>query len=296
MKINPSRSFLPNLQASDDEISRYASLLDSLGVGLLVFSPDATLALSNDAAARLLGESLHGWGQPGKAAGSAELPLLQVFRSSRAILARETALAGDHGKEIHVSVNLLPVLAADESVRLVLVTLDASGRGNGTTLSIHDPLTTVFNERYVLYLLENEVHRARRYGTPFTLAQIDIDLFPALCAEHGPAVGETILAGVGRLMQATMREIDIVGRLGHDEFLLILPNATLKHALVGLERLRVLVETKTFGEAELRVTISGGIVEYTGENPEALVERARSLLLNARDYGRNRFCLDVDIL
>ena len=296
MKMNPSRSFLPNLQADDAEISRYASLLDSIGVGLLVFSPDTTLVLSNDAAVGLLGEPLHGWSEPGVAARATELPLLQVFRSSRAILARETVLEDGRGKEIKLSINLLPVLSADESVRLVLVTLDASGRGNGPTLSIHDPLTTVFNERYVMYLLENEAHRARRYGTPFTLAQIDIDLFAALCAEHGPAVGDALLAGVGRLIQATMREIDIVGRLGHDEFLVILPNATLKAALIGLERLRALVETKTFSEANLHVTISGGIVEYAGENPEALVERARSLLLNARDYGRNRFCLDVDIV
>ena len=69
----------------------------------------------------------------------------------------------------------------------------------------------------------------------------------------------------------------------------------LKDAMVGLERLRVLIETQTFTDDFLRITVSGGITEYTGENSATLIERSKSLLINARESGRNRFCLDGDI-
>jgi diguanylate cyclase (GGDEF)-like protein len=293
-------SALPNLQADDEEIVRYAALLDSLGVGLMVFAADATLSLSNKVAGRLLGEAIHKWMNGGKAISAAELPLLQVLRSSRPVFGRIMSLPTTGSNAVTVRINALPVFATDDSVRRILVTLDDAGKqrapGAAEGLAIYDELTGLFDEHYVMYLLENEIHRARRYGTAFTLAQIDIDLFLPLCDAHGSAVAESILAEIGQLMRKSMREIDVIGRIGIDEFLLILPNVSLKNALVGLERLRVLIETRTFGAGKFKLTISGGIVEYTGENREALVERSRALVINARESGRNRFCLDVDIL
>jgi diguanylate cyclase (GGDEF)-like protein len=293
-------SALPNLQADDDEIVRYATLLDSLGVGLMVFAADATLCLSNKVAGRLLGDAIHKWMNGNKAVSAAELPLLQVLRNSRPVFGRVMSLTAEGSNPVAVRVNALPVFAADDSVRRILVTLDDTGNQRAPSasevLSIYDEVTGVFDQHYVMYLLENEIHRARRYGTPFTLAQVDIDLFLLFRDAHGDAVADSVLAEVGEVMGKCMREIDIVGRIGFDEFMLILPNVSLKHALVGLERLRAMIETATFGGGKFKLTISGGIIEYTGENPEALVERSRALVINARESGRNRFCLDVDIL
>ena len=98
------------------------------------------------------------------------------------------------------------------------------------------------------------------------------------------------------LSEAIMREIDILGRIGDSEFLLVLPNVSLKNSMIGLERLRVTIESQAFTKAELRLTVSGGIMEYTGESSETLVERCRSLMINAREAGCNRFCLDLDII
>ena len=128
------------------------------------------------------------------------------------------------------------------------------------------------------------------------MAQVDIDHFLHFCEKHGPEPGERVLSGIGKLLTETMREIDIAGRIGDDEFLLVLPNVSLKEAMIGLERLRMLIETQEFVSAGLRITVSGGITEYTGENSETLLERAKSLLIHAREAGRNRFCLDGDIL
>ena len=163
-------------------------------------------------------------------------------------------------------------------------------------LSVRDSLTGVFKREHVLHLLEKEIHRARRYGTPFTMAQLDVDDFSALCIEYGSQSEELMLSQLGSLFIKCMREIDITGRVGESQFLLILPNVALKDAMIGLERLRVQVESRTFTEAELRLTISGGITEYTGESSETLIERCKSLMLNAREAGGNRFCLDLDII
>jgi diguanylate cyclase (GGDEF)-like protein len=193
------------------------------------------------------------------------------------------------------------VLSDEGAVRRVLVTLtDISEmrflQSEVEQLSIRDPLTGVFNQPHILHLLENEIHRARRYGTPFTLAQIDIDRFRAFCTEHGQATGDSVLQRMGSLLCESMREIDIAGRIGIDDFLLILPNIALKDAMVGLERLRGLIETLTFTDKFLRVTVSGGMAEYSGENAEAMIERCQSLVMQARESGRNRFCMDTDIL
>ena len=292
---------LPNTYAKDEEINRYAGLLDSLGIGLLVFYPDATPCLNNNTADKMLGNTAPCWAnENGMAIGADDLPLKQALRSSKPVFDCVMALNKDEAPPFWLSVNALLVFSLDGSVRRVLVTLtdintEKSLRSEIKKLSVRDPLTGVYNQRHVMYLLENEIHRARRYGTPFTLAQVDVDHFLPFCAKHGQGLGENVLSGIGKLLIESMREIDIAGRIGDDEFLLVLPNVSLKDAMIGLERLRTLIETLEFSSAALRVTVSGGITEYTGENSAALIERSKSLLIHARQAGRNRFCLDGDI-
>lgn len=294
---------LPNAcYAEDEEIRRYAGLLDSLSVGLMVFADDASPCLNNKIASQLLGNTAPVWkNESGQTISSDELPLESVLRTSRPVLDRIMGLSNREAHSTWLSVNALPVFSENGSVRRVLLTLtdinaERMLHSEVKQLSIHDPLTGVFNQRYVMHLLENEIHRARRYGTPFTLAQVDVDRYFPLCAEHGQRSGDSVLAGIGKLLGKSLREIDIAGRIGEDEFLLVLPNVFLKDAMIGLERLRVLIEAHEFASAGLKVTISGGITEYTGENSAALIERSKSLLINAREAGRNRFCLDTDIL
>lgn len=319
MDKSHSRPSLPSNHADDEEIARYAKLLDSLNIGLQVFTPDALPCFRNKQADRLLGNRSHNWlDERGMPVVPNDHPLTTALHSGAPVLNRILALNGgaDEGGEsvdqsvdesggddesIWLSVNAIPVLSLEGRVRRVLVTLtDISEmrflQSEVEQLSIRDPLSGVFNQPHVLHLLENEIHRARRYGTPFTMAQIDIDRFRAFCAEHGPATGDKVLKRIGTLLNESMREIDIAGRIGIDDFLLILPNIGMKDAMVGLERLRGLIETQTFTENFHRVTISGGISEYTGENAEAMIERCQSLVVHAREAGRNRFCMDADIL
>lgn len=298
-----SNSPLPDTHANDEEIKRYGVLLDQLGIGMLVYAADALPCLKNRRAGELLGEidQPQWFDENGQTITFNDLPLQRTLNTSEPVFDRFMAVADHRGKTISFSVNTLPILSENGTIRRVLLTLaDISEYRNSKDaierLSIHDPLTGLFNQRQVIQLLENEIHRARRYGTPFTLAQIDVDLFHPLCRQHGMLTGETILADIGRLISDSMREIDFAGRTGNDDFLLVMPNVSVKNALVGLERLRALIETHHFTEAELRVSISGGITEFTGETSEALMERSKSLMLQAQESGGNRYCLDADII
>lgn len=302
MKAVELQSPLPGSHADDLEIKRYAALLDRLGIGMLVFSPDATPVFQNELAGKLLSDAPHSWAdESGQPVVIEDITKMLARDAGTPIFQYVLALTSADLRTTWLSINLFPVFSESGRVRRIVLTLtdineERKLQSEIKKLTTRDPLTGVFNQRQVMYLLENEIHRARRYGTPFTLAQLDVDLFLPFCEKHGNKTGDSVLAGIGKLLIESMREIDIAGRTGDDEFLLVLPNVSLKDAMVGLERLRVLIETQTFTDDFLRVTVSGGITEYTGENSATLIERSKSLLINARESGRNRFCLDGDIL
>ena len=302
MNTSQRYSPLPSIHADDEEIRHYSKLLDSLGIGLMVFSKDASLCLKNERARELFGDMLPNWlDENGQLLDVENHPLNVALRTSQADNQRVMILANGKAEKLWLSVNAIPVLSEQGKPRLILLTMtDISEQRNLRNevrqLSVKDPLTGVFSQEHVIRLLENEIHRARRYGTPFALAQLDVDNFSALCAEHGRQLGNQALTEIGQLLIKCMREIDILGRIGDSEFLLVLPNVSLKNSMIGLERLRVTIESQPFTKAELRLTVSGGIMEYTGESSETLVERCRSLMVNAREAGCNRFYLDLDII
>ncbi|HCZ16605.1 MAG TPA: hypothetical protein DHV85_18860 [Candidatus Accumulibacter sp.] len=305
MTDSPDHLPLVNLCADDDEIGRYAELLDSLSIGLLVFATDGSLQRRNTQAAALLGDTPASWedenGQPLAAADRLEMQVLQTGQAirQRAIGIRSGGSRPAAGPPTWCTASAFPVFAADGSLRQVLLTLADLSRHNWLAsetrqLPTHDPLTGVFTERYISLLLDDEGRRARRYGTPFALALIAIDQFQGLCAAHGAAVGERILSGLGRLLAKSLREFDMVGRFGSDQFLLILPNVRVNDAIIGLERLRELIDSSHANDPQGPLTISGGVSEFTGEETAALIERVRSLLAAARDSGCNRLCVNLD--
>ena len=195
-----------------------------------------------------------------------------------------------------VKANALPVFSEQGEVRRILLILAKQTEDSSLQFSIHDPLTGVFSQNHAMFLLDNEIHRARRYGTPFTLALIAVDQQQGLSESNGSTFSGELLARVGKIIGKSMREIDIAGRIGLAEFLVILPNVALNDAMIGLERLRLIVEAQESPNEAVNATISGGVSEYTGENASPLIERCRSLLEHAKESGGNRFCVDLGII
>lgn len=159
-----------------------------------------------------------------------------------------------------------------------------------------DGLTGLYNRRHMLERLGEEIHRARRYGTPFTMALIDVDDLEGINAKHGRAGGDLVLLGIARTLQQALRELDLIGRIGGEEFMVVLPNVRQNDALLALERARLEIASTPYGETGIRATVTGGVAEYWGEEPQAMLTRVSDLVRRAKDEGRDRLTADGDIV
>lgn len=156
------------------------------------------------------------------------------------------------------------------------------------TLATTDALTNIPNRYSLMNRLTEEISRAKRYNTPFSVMMYDIDFFKQVNDTFGHDVGDHILISLSDLIKKNLRDIDMVGRYGGEEFLIILPNTTLSDATNFAERLRKKVETNTF-EVVDHVTISMGVVELqSNENIEQLFKRVDNLLYHSKHNGRNQ--------
>ncbi len=162
-------------------------------------------------------------------------------------------------------------------------------------LASTDPLTGAFNRRHVLELAEREFRRARRYQFAVSLAMIDIDEFKAVNDRFGHAVGDAALRALTECCSGMIREQDVLGRLGGEEFLLVLPHTDSDGAGVLLERLREAIAAieVPVGDATLAFTVSIGQCEILpdDESLESAIGRADAALFASKRAGRNRVTL-----
>jgi diguanylate cyclase (GGDEF)-like protein/PAS domain S-box-containing protein len=155
-------------------------------------------------------------------------------------------------------------------------------------LAITDGLTRLYNHRFIMDSLRVEVDRARRYGTRLSVIMLDIDFFKQVNDRRGHAAGDRILAAVADAIRMTLRNIDIAGRYGGEEFLVLLPQTDLPGGRIVAERIRESVENlEPEGHSE-RVTVSAGVAAFRGQTMEKLVEEADANLYVAKRAGRNR--------
>jgi diguanylate cyclase (GGDEF)-like protein len=155
--------------------------------------------------------------------------------------------------------------------------------------SIVDPLTDVYNRRFFIEELERTVQRRRRYGHPFCLAIIDIDLFKEINDKFGHLVGDSVLESYAWMLLDHLRESDVVARYGGDEFMVILSETRLPEARQVLERLRTHFGEYVFEGIGRPITCSIGFVECPDDGvTNLLIQRADELLYQAKEEGRNR--------
>jgi diguanylate cyclase (GGDEF)-like protein len=161
--------------------------------------------------------------------------------------------------------------------------------------SITDGLTGLYNRSYVLERLEQEVGKAKRYRKKLSVIMFDLDHFKRVNDFFGHQVGDAVLQQVAQIFRYTMRESDLVGRYGGEEFLIVLPETDCAEAAMVAERIRRDVETQQWAEPQVRITISGGIAEHGGGNAEQLIRRADSLMYRAKQLGRNRVVSETSL-
>lgn len=156
-----------------------------------------------------------------------------------------------------------------------------------------DPLTNLYNRRYLMRSFEREVNRARRSHTPLCCMMLDIDFFKSINDNWGHPCGDYVLRQTARIIQENIRDCDIAARFGGEEFIVLLPMASTAEALhVGLRIGHMLEEFEFSWEGQpFHVTTSGGIAaldEIDGDEPEALIQLADAALYSAKQSGRNR--------
>lgn len=158
--------------------------------------------------------------------------------------------------------------------------------------STHDALTGIANRRLLTERLREETERARRYGRPLCVAVVDIDHFKVINDDHGHEIGDNVLVEVVRVMEAQIREHDLCGRWGGEEFLVVMPETETANAIPVMERLRrAVADLKvTIGDRTLSVTVSLGMAELRADESYAnAINRADAALMRAKRNGRNRY-------
>jgi diguanylate cyclase (GGDEF)-like protein len=163
-------------------------------------------------------------------------------------------------------------------------------------LARFDELTRVYNRRYVLSRLTQELLRARRYGSPLCVLLLDLDHFKHVNDTYGHIVGDEVLATVASILRHTIRATDIPGRYGGEEFCIVLTETDLEGGGGVAERLRRRIAAEEFPAANdrvFRVTCSIGVAQFGTHTEDVMtfLDCADRALYQAKTSGRNRVVL-----
>lgn len=155
-----------------------------------------------------------------------------------------------------------------------------------------DPLTKVFNRRFLDVVIQNEITFALTHEKPFSLVILDIDHFKKINDRFGHLVGDEVLCFVAEIIAANVRANDFIFRYGGEEFLIVLTEAPLADGLACAERIRHALAEQALtlsSNDQVHVTLSGGVTTFEGEtNARLLIHQADEALYKAKNNGRNR--------
>ncbi len=159
-------------------------------------------------------------------------------------------------------------------------------------LAFSDSLTGLYNRRKIIETLDHEMARSKRYGENMSFIMIDIDLFKKVNDTYGHDIGDKALIRFAEIVSSSLRETDFAGRLGGEEFGIILPQTNREQAMIVAERIRSRIEKEAGNKAKgiPAFTASFGVAEYEKKNisSDLLTQKADKALYRAKELGRNR--------
>ncbi|MDP2418403.1 MAG: GGDEF domain-containing protein, partial [Hydrogenophaga sp.] len=156
-----------------------------------------------------------------------------------------------------------------------------------------DALTGCANRRHFMHALDQEINRSNRYGSDFCVLSADIDFFKRVNDTHGHAAGDEVLKHFVATIQSHLRGTDLLGRLGGEEFSILLPQTPAEGGAMMAERIRSAVEVSPalFGTTRIAVTVSMGGVQSQSDTPQGVdvvLAQADEALYAAKQGGRNK--------
>jgi diguanylate cyclase (GGDEF)-like protein len=165
------------------------------------------------------------------------------------------------------------------------------------SLALTDPLTGLQNRRSLFELGRIEFSRAERMHRPFSCMMLDIDHFKKINDNYGHQIGDQVLQEFGKRCKSYIREIDLVGRYGGEEFMILLPETNRDTALIVAERIRRLIAENpiltTAGTLSVTISIGVATMDEQTTHLDALVARSDQALYIAKHKGRNRVSISV---
>lgn len=164
------------------------------------------------------------------------------------------------------------------------------------TLATRDPMTGLFNQKHMAELMDQQAKRAQRGQAPLAVALLDLDHFRQVNDRHGHDVGDSVLADIARCAADALRQTDVIGRWGGEEFVVLFVDSDHTQALLGLERLRERLAGQRLGTATLQagvsVRFSAGLADWIpGDHLQATLQRVDDALRQAKQQGRDRVVL-----
>jgi diguanylate cyclase (GGDEF)-like protein len=164
------------------------------------------------------------------------------------------------------------------------------------SLSDQDGLTRILNRASMMRQFDGLLSRAKRYSEKMAVAMVDIDHFKSMNDTHGHQAGDAILRDLAQFLRKNIRQSDVVGRYGGEEFTLFSPQTDAQTAVATLDKLRVEFGKRNQslpGGGFASVTFSGGVAEFprSGEDRVSLIAAADSALYTSKEEGRNRISL-----
>ncbi len=224
-----------------------------------------------------------------KLRASAKTFILEDSKSTNGTYLNNSKIKAPHplkkGDIIKLGSIALKYLPAGDPERLTYDKLNSKANNDG--------LTGCYNKSYFNYTIELEVKKSKLFETPLSLIIFDLDHFKAINDNYGHDAGDFVLKELAALIRRNgVRELDIFGRYGGEEFVILLPKTNLKNAYEIAERLRILIESYDFmyESQRLPVTASIGVAHYHQEvsNGKDLFRRADQAVYTAKKNGHNR--------
>ena len=291
------------------------TLMENMPDGLLVLDPQGRIVDANPAAGEMVGTEPRDWVgcTPREVLGAWPNVALNIENadeddagctmdaSDRCISVRVSPLRGREGERIgslvtmsDVSVRVRTERALQDANRNLVVRLsDIEGlQKELKEQAFHDPATGLYNRRYLMQALEREILRARQDGYPLSVVMIDVDHFKETNDTYGHIAGDLVLRALADGLRRESRPGDVAARFGGDEFLLVMPHATLAEARRRAEQWRLaLAETTVEWHGDLlTAAVSMGVASFPeqGASSDAVLAAADRAVYLAKAQGRNR--------
>lgn len=154
--------------------------------------------------------------------------------------------------------------------------------------AVTDGLTGLYNHRYICDYVARMIDKKRNEGKTFCVLLMDIDHFKLVNDTYGHQAGDSVLISIARLFIDTFSSEVVCGRYGGEEFLIVLDGMSLANGIIAAETVRKNVEKTSYTEMNLKISISGGILEHSSESAMEIIRKADDLLYKAKKNGRNR--------